>query len=103
MNKVKKNNIELILDFSEFYDFELVTNYNQDENVLIDGILDLSEFYDFELTDEEINKNELIYLTPKCINCSDAILSLDSNYRFLLTDDYNFIEINGYGGLLMYH
>jgi len=69
----------------------------------IDIFLDYSEFYDFELTDEEINNNELIFLTQKCTRCLDIVLSLDSEYGFLLTDDYEYLEINGSGGRLMYH
>ena len=102
MNKPKKN-IEIELDYSEYYDFELVVNYEQNHNILIDVVLDSSDLYDFELTDDEINKNELIYMLPKCLNCSDAFLSLDSQYGFLLTDNYEYLELSGTGGRLMYH
>jgi hypothetical protein len=91
--------IDIIIDDSEFYDF-ILTDENIDES--IDIILDLSEFYDFILTDVDIDINELVEMTPVCIDCDDAIVSLDSEYGFLLTDDYKYIETVD-GGYLQYH
>lgn len=68
----------------------------------IDIILDYSEYYDFELSDVDIDLNTLIEMRPICDNCNDAIVSLTSEYGFLLNDEQGYI-INKDGGFLEFH
>ena len=54
MNLFKKNEIDIIIDNSEFYYFELVDSII---DYGIDIILDNSEFFDIEITDSIIESN----------------------------------------------
>ena len=91
--------INVTIDYSEYYDFELLNDVIEKN---IDVNLDLTEYYDFELSDVNIDLNSLIEMTPICIDCNDAITSIDGEYGFLLTDYYEYI-ITKDGGYLQYH
>jgi hypothetical protein len=94
--------VDLIIDNSEFYDFELVTTYEQEESLLIDITVDFSEFYDFILTDDDIDENELVFLKPVCIDCGDDVISLDNEYGFLQYDDLVYAQTKD-KYLIQYH
>jgi hypothetical protein len=66
------NQIDAELDFSEFYDFELVQPITLTQ---IDLILDYSEFYDYTLGDSVIDYIYYEKIEPVCV------------FHFLLTED----------------
>lgn len=75
-----KTRLDAILDFSEFYDYELV------ENVLgkVDAVLDYSEYYDYEVGD---NALDYIYYETFAI-VGNYILTEDS---FIITTEDNYL------------
>ncbi len=92
--------IDIIIDNSEYYDLELFNDDNNNNE--IDIILDLSEYFDFELIDVDIDITELVEMFPICTDCGDAVVSLNSEFGFLLTDEYEYIETVD-GNYLQYH
>lgn len=122
MNLFKKNEIDIIIDNSEFYDFELVDSiidYGIDiildnseffdieitDSIIesnIDAIIDNSDVFDYELTNDEINYENLTEMSPSCLDCDDIILSLQNEFGFLLNDKYEYLlTLNGV--FLEYH
>lgn len=97
MNLFKKNEIDIIIDNSEFYDFELVDSII---DYGIDIILDNSDVFDYELTNDEINYENLTEMSPSCLDCDDIILSLQ--FGFLLNDKYEYL-LTLDGEFLVYH
>jgi len=64
--------LDITLDFSEFYDFELVQTVPLTQ---IDIVLDYSEFYDYTLGDSVIDYIYYEKIEPICV------------FHFLLTED----------------
>lgn len=107
----KKKEIDIIIDNSEFYDFELVdTNIDYGVDLVLDNseffdleltdsiieynvdmVLDNSSFYDYELTNDDINYDDLTVMTPSCLDCDDLIISLQNEFGFLLNDEYKYL------------
>lgn len=92
VNDIIEYHVDLILDNSEFYDFKLVTTYEQENSILIDLIINFSEFFDYNITYDEIDENNLIFLKPICKDCNDDVISLDNEYGFLQYDDFIFMR-----------
>jgi hypothetical protein len=72
--------LDAVLDFSEYYDFELLQTYPISQ---IDSRIDISEQYDYELLENVLGK-------------TDAVLDYSEYYDYVLGDntiDYIYYEI----------
>lgn len=78
-----RTKLDAVLDFSEFYDYELV------ENVLgkVDAVLDYSEYYDYEVGD-----NSLDYIYYETFPLAGCYILTESGC-VIITENNCYIEI----------
>jgi hypothetical protein len=98
-----RTKLDIVLDYSEYYDYELVQpiicqldtridiselyDYELVDNIFgkVDIVLDYSEFYDYALGDNTI---DYIYIETGVTVLTGKFLITEDNYLFITEDNY---------------